>query len=206
MAPAREGAEGAPIARREGGDDRSSRDDVDFFTPRAALVLGVCMVGALFWEEAVELRARAREVVFGEKAEGPVFFAPRRAGTAAPFPDEADAESVDDDENPNARRAARASSNDSSNDSSEGPTTSLPTPGSLVALPEVPEAVGGAWRSLGQVRALGDGDPPDVTKDDASIRDAAERRAFKKEIVCWWPTRAGATWRRTRSRTCAPWA
>ena len=209
MAPAREGAEGAPIARRrEGGDDRSSRDDVDFFTPRAALVLGVCMVGALFWEEAVELRARAREVVFGEKAEGPVFFAPRRAGTAgttaharesprdgeggapaaprvpaAPFPDEADAESVDDDENPNARRAARASSNDSSNDSSEGPTTSLPTPGSLVALPEVPEAVGGAWRSLGRVRALGDGDPPDVTKDDASIRDAAERRAFKKEIV-----------------------
>ena len=166
------------------------------------------MVGALFWEEAVELRARAREVVFGEKAEGPVFFAPRRAGTAgttaharesprdgeggapaaprvpaAPFPDEADAESVDDDENPNARRAARASSNDSSNDSSEGPTTSLPTPGSLVALPEVPEAVGGAWRSLGRVRALGDGDPPDVTKDDASIRDAAERRAFKKEIV-----------------------
>ena len=132
MAPAREGAEGAPIARRrEGGDDRSSRDDVDFFTPRAALVLGVCMVGALFWEEAVELRARAREVVFGEKAEGPVFFAPRRAGTAgtiaharesprdgeggapaaprvpaAPFPDEADAESVDDDENPNARRAS----------------------------------------------------------------------------------------------------
>ena len=68
MAPAREGAEGAPIARREGVDDRSSRDDVDFFTPRAALVLGVCMVGALFWEEAVELRARAREVVFGEKA------------------------------------------------------------------------------------------------------------------------------------------
>ena len=140
MAPAREGAEGAPIARREGGDDRSSRDDVDFFTPRAALVLGVCMVGALFWEEAVELRARAREVVFGEKAEGPVFFAPRRAGTAgttaharesprdgeggapaaprvpaAPFPDEADAESVDDDENPNARRAARALSRDCSN-------------------------------------------------------------------------------------------
>ena len=211
MAPAREGAEGAPIARREGVDDRSSRDDVDFFTPRAALLFSVCMVGALFWEEAVELRARAREVVFGEKAEGPVFFAPRRAGTAgttayaressrdgeggapaaprvpaAPFPDEADAESVDDDDDPNARRAARASSNDSSNDSSEGPTTSHmshPPPGSLVALPEVPEAVGGAWRSLGRVRALGDGDPPDVTKDDASMRDAAERRAFKKEIV-----------------------
>jgi len=60
---------------------------------------------------------------------------------------------------------------------------SHPPPGSLVALPEVPEAVGGAWRSLGRVRALGDGDPPDVTKDDASMRDAAERRAFKKEIV-----------------------
>ena len=207
MAPAREGAEGAPIARRrEGRDDRSSRDDVDFFTPRAALVLGVCR-GRAVLGEAVELRAREGGGVRGEGGGPGVLRAEARRdrGTAAharesprdgeggapaaprvpaaPFPDEADAESVDDDENPNARRAARASSNDSSNDSSEGPTTSLPTPGSLVALPEVPEAVGGAWRSLGRVRALGDGDPPDVTKDDASIRDAAERRAFKKEIV-----------------------
>ena len=198
MAPAREGAEGAPIARREDGDDHSSRDDVDFFTPRAALVFGACMVGALFWEEAMELRVRATEVVFGEKAEGPVFVAPRRAGTtgttaparersrdgeggapaaprvpAAPFPDEADAEGDDEEKLP----AAYASSNDSS----EGPTTSEPPPGSLVALPEVPEAVGGAWRSLGRVRALGD--PPDVTKDDASMRDAARRRAFGEEIV-----------------------
>jgi hypothetical protein len=202
MAPAREGAEGAPIARREGGDDRSSRDDIDFFTPRAALVFGACMVGALFWEEAVELRVRATEVMFGEKAEGPVFFAPRRAGTAgttaharesprdgeggapaaprvpaAPFPDEAD----DDDDDFDEETPRAASSNDSSNDSSEDPTTSYPPPGSLVALPEVPEAVGGAWRSLGRVRALGD--PPDVTKDDASIRAAAERRAFRGEII-----------------------
>ena len=50
-----------------------------------------------------------------------------------------------------------------------------------MALPEVPEAVGGAWRSLGRVRALGD--PPDVTKDDASIRAAAERSGFRGEIV-----------------------
>jgi hypothetical protein len=201
MAPAREGAEGAPIARREGGNDSSSRDDIDFFTPRAALVFGACMVGALFWEEAVELRVRATEVMFGEKAEGPVFFAPRRAGTtgtaavarseldgeggapvaprvpAAPFPDEAD----DDDDDFDQETPRAASSNDSSNDSSEDPTTSYPPPGSLVALPEVPEAVGGAWRSLGRVRALGD--PPDVTKDDASIRAAAERRAFRGEII-----------------------
>ena len=171
MAPAREGAEGAPIAHREDGDDHSSRDDVDFFTPRAALVFGACMVGALFWEEAMELRVRATEVVFGEKAEGPVFVAPTRAGTtgttaparersrdgeggapaaprvpAAPFPDEADAEGDDEEKLP----AAYASSNDSS----EGPTTSEPPPGPSSRSPRSPRrwaargaALGGSARS-----------------------------------------------------------
>ena len=166
MAPAREGAEGAPIAHREDGDDHSSRDDVDFFTPRAALVFGACMVGALFWEEAMELRVRATEVVFGEKAEGPVFVAPTRAGTtgttaparersrdgeggapaaprvpAAPFPDEADAEG-DDEETPRA-----ASSNDSSNDSSEDPTTSYPPPDPSWRFPRSPRR----WEARGAV-------------------------------------------------------
>ena len=59
MAPAREGADGAPVVRRDGTGERRGGGDDSFFTPRAALLFAVLMVGALFWEEALEVRARA---------------------------------------------------------------------------------------------------------------------------------------------------
>ena len=191
MAPAR-GAEGAPIVGRDGADTRLSRtgdDENSFFTPRAALLFGVVMVGALFWEEALELRIRARQVVFGEQiATGPTFLVPRRAGAKVGEMvfggvdyEDAGEEAVKVPSPSNSETEVNvANDRDDETQSASVIDTSAATV-LTTYLPEVPEAIGGEYRSLGKVKSL-DG-VPDVTKTSDSIADAAARRSYKKEII-----------------------
>ena len=199
MAPAREGADGAPVVRRDGTGERRGGGDDSFFTPRAALLFAVLMVGALQPQSQYEVRARAREVVFGERAVAPTFLAPRRAGVivsgnehdvdvdgagtivvSLPSGTPTDGTSFLDRGGEDKRRAAVTPKTE---------TTALYAPGALLPLPPVPDEIGGTYRSLGKVRGL-DG-VPDVTKDASAVADAAKRRAHGGEIIILMANSAG---------------
>ena len=62
-------------------------------------------------------------------------------------------------------------------------------PGGFVPLPDPPETAGGEWRSLGKCAPLAN---EDVTRSDAALRAAAEKRSFRKEIIVMVANAGGA--------------
>lgn len=62
-------------------------------------------------------------------------------------------------------------------------------PGGPVPLPDVDPSVGGEWRSVGRVRRMANAD---VTRSDDALREAAELRSFRREIIVMVSNRAGA--------------
>ena len=62
-------------------------------------------------------------------------------------------------------------------------------PGGPVPLPDVDPSVGGEWRSLGRVRPMPN---EDVTRSDDALREAAELRSLRREIIVMVSNRAGA--------------